>query len=233
MVEQSTKTATTRNYVGMSKVQRIEQRRILLIETAMRLSDAIGWRNLNVDRLCQAAQLNKRYFYENFNDLDSLAAAVIDHVALAVSQKIYAVIQPTQTVAEMAYATIHAFVHFLVEVPCRARLIFGELSTNDSMAQHRKRLVQFMVNEVTRHGREIHQPDNVSDATIETCALFLIGGTGQVLLNWLDTTPADFPIEKLINHLTALWLITGNGAAEYAHKNTMNLDSFSPSFTTL
>lgn len=221
--EQVKNLTITRNYVGMSKVERIQQRRILLIDIALNLSDEIGWRNVTVDRLCQTAQLNKRYFYENFTDLDHLAAAVIDHVAFAVSQEIYAAIQPTQTVEEMAYATIHAFVHFLVKVPSRARLIFGELSTNDSMAQHRKRLVQFMVNEVIRHGREIHQPHHVNDATIETCALFLIGGTGQVLLHWLETTSTDMPIEKLINDLTTLWLITGNGAADYARQHDMNV----------
>lgn len=210
---------TTRSYAGLSKEERIAKRQLMLMQTAMQLSDEIGWHNLSVERLCIVAKLNKRYFYESFIDLDALAGAVIDHVSLEVTQKIYQAMMNAQTVEAMAHSTINTFVNFVVDVPSRARLIFGDLSTNNAMAKHRKRLVKIMVNEITRNARQIHQPTNVSDTTIETCALFLIGGTGQVILDWLDT-PDKMPIEQIINDITTLWLITGNGAA--AHVKNMH-----------
>lgn len=210
--------AHKRSYAGLSKEQRIQKRRLILIETAMQLSDEIGWHQLNVDRLCSEAKLNKRYFYESFSDLDALAGAVVDHVTSEITQTIYQAIASKNTIEDMAYATIHTFVHFVIDVPSRARLIFGDLSTNDAMAKHRKRLVNLLVTEITRNAREIHQPQNVSDSTIETCALFLIGGTGQVILNWLDHQNA-IPLTQIIDDITTLWLITGNGAAAHVKQN--------------
>ena len=39
------------------------------------------WRAATVAKVCQAAGLNKRYFYESFTDLDTLAAAVVEETA--------------------------------------------------------------------------------------------------------------------------------------------------------
>ena len=43
-----------------------------------------AWRTMTVDKLCAAAGLNKRYFYENFTDLDEVANAAVDGIAAEV-----------------------------------------------------------------------------------------------------------------------------------------------------
>ena len=39
------------------------------------------WRGVTVEKICAAAGLNKRYFYESFTDIDGLSAAVVDDIA--------------------------------------------------------------------------------------------------------------------------------------------------------
>ena len=207
---------TKRNYAGISKPERIARRRIALIEAAMQLSDEVGWRNVTVEGLCLKAKLNKRYFYENFTDLDSVSCAVVDHVTDEVLAKMATtVVYVGQPVAELAKVTIDTFVRFMTEIPCRAKLIFGDLIMSDRITEHRKKLVKGIVSEIMRHAREIHHAQHEQDPIIETTAIFLLGGTGQAILYWLDAK--DKPsIEKLISDLTALWLITGNGIVAYA-----------------
>ena len=70
-----------RTYGGRSAHERRLDRRARLIGAALEAMAGNDWRTVTVDKLCAAAGLNKRYFYENFTDLDSLAAAVVDDIA--------------------------------------------------------------------------------------------------------------------------------------------------------
>lgn len=203
-----------RSYAGLSQAERVGQRRTLLIETAMKLSEELGWQNVTVERLCQSANLNKRYFYESFADLELLSSAIIDHVMEELIVTMMPVIQNKQSISEMAHLTIHTFVHFMIDRPSRAKLIFGDLIYSESMVNYRKIIIKKIVYEIIQHAREIHQVHSIYDPIIETSATFLLGGTGQVIMNWLDSE-RKISLDKLIADLTALWLITGNGAAEY------------------
>ena len=68
-------------WVGLSADDRRATRRRLLIDAAFALLGTEGWSGTTVRAVCEAAQLNARYFYESFDDLDSLVVAVYDQVA--------------------------------------------------------------------------------------------------------------------------------------------------------
>ncbi|WP_109788281.1 hypothetical protein [Mycolicibacterium confluentis] len=57
------------------------------------------WRAVTVDKLCAAAGLNKRYFYENFTNLDDVAAAVVDDIADEVRTAALTAVAGTATAA--------------------------------------------------------------------------------------------------------------------------------------
>lgn len=217
---------SVRSYAGKSKEERVERRRIDLMQAAMTISEKAGWKQISVDRLCQEAQLNKRYFYESFSDLDTLASAVVDYVAKGVSAVLQSAMKPGLTIPDLAHAVIGAFVRYITDIPCRARLLFGELMMSDTTESHRKLVVLGIVAEVTRHARDIHRAHDVNDSIIETSAIFLVGGTGQVILSWLDGHP-KVSRERLIDDLTSLWLITGDGAAAYSRNRISESPSIS------
>ncbi|PRC57308.1 transcriptional regulator, partial [Mycobacterium sp. ITM-2017-0098] len=66
-----------RTYGGQSAQARRTERRGRLIDAAPDVMAANDWRSVTVDKLCGAAGLNKRYFYESFTDLDAVAAAAV------------------------------------------------------------------------------------------------------------------------------------------------------------
>ncbi|WP_454231979.1 hypothetical protein [Mycolicibacterium fortuitum] len=85
------------------------------------------WRSATVEKLCTAANLNKRYFYESFTDLDGLAAAVVDDIADGVrSATVAAADAAAQEPLEVqAMASVAAAVRALVNDPRRARVLLG------------------------------------------------------------------------------------------------------------
>ncbi|MBO0841328.1 MAG: TetR/AcrR family transcriptional regulator [Sciscionella sp.] len=70
-----------RSYRGEDPLQRKGSRRARLVEAAIEVYGTIGYRNATVDRICAAAGLTKRYFYESFTDREALLVAAYERVA--------------------------------------------------------------------------------------------------------------------------------------------------------
>ena len=75
-----------RSYGGIDAAERVRVRRDQFIEAALGIMADDEWRAATVAKVCQAAGLNKRYFYESFTDLDSLGAAVVEGTASYVAE---------------------------------------------------------------------------------------------------------------------------------------------------
>jgi AcrR family transcriptional regulator len=82
MVEQagSSGTAAPRPYRGVSATDRRGQRRQRLIDAGLELFGTWGVAAVGIVDVCAEAGLTKRYFYENFASIDTLADAVFEHV---------------------------------------------------------------------------------------------------------------------------------------------------------
>ena len=65
------------------------------------------------------------------------------------------------------------------------------------------------------HARTIHDVELEKDALAKVAPAFIVGGTADAILAYLDGR-ADISVSDLVASLTTLWLITGNGAAEVA-----------------
>ena len=206
--------SAARNYGGQSAEERTEGRRLALIDAALTVGDTGGWRQITVDRVCQQARLSKRYFYESFADVDALANAVVEHTASGLITAVSVSRDNGSTVPELAHATIAALVAYLTDDPRRARVLFGELAMTDASAEHRARAIRRIAAEVIAIARKIHREPEAVDPMIETSAALLIGGTGHAILTWLEHEIAGNR-ETLIENLTTLWLITGDGTAAH------------------
>lgn len=69
-----------RVYAGLSGLQRREERRQRLIDAGLELFGTRGVAATGIVDICAEANLIKRYFYESFNSIDQLAAAVFEQV---------------------------------------------------------------------------------------------------------------------------------------------------------
>ncbi|WP_141578360.1 TetR/AcrR family transcriptional regulator [Actinomadura sp. WMMA1423] len=216
-------TVRGRAYGGQSADQRRAGRRLRLVDAALTSMADGTWRAETVARLCGRAELNKRYFYESFTDLDQLAVAAIDQVSQEVGQAAldaYAA-AAGRTLADQAHAAIGAVVHTLADDPRKARVLFGTAGGPPLIQQHRTAAVQGLTGILMDHARAIHGVELTTDTLARTAPPFVVGGTAETILAWVNGTVA-VPLDALIDDLATLWLITGNGAAAHARHRVRN-----------
>lgn len=120
--------AATRSYGGVSADERRAERRDRLIEAAVGLYGAHGYRSTGVRAVCQAAGLTERYFYENFANSEALLAASFDHVVSDLIDRIRAAGDPALPMAARAQAMLAAYYGAIRDHPAAARVFLIEIT---------------------------------------------------------------------------------------------------------
>ena len=175
------------------------------------------WRAVTVDKLCAAARLNKRYFYESFAGIDAVSAAVIDAIADRVRTETLAAVEAVaqEPLETQAFAGAAAAVRALVDDPRRARVLLGGVAASPELQVHRLTVMHRLTDLLIDHGRTVHGVELASDPLAQVAPPFIVGGTGDAVLAFVNGH-LKVSIDELIAQLATLWLITGNGAAGVA-----------------
>lgn len=153
-----------------------------------------GWAATTVRGVCEQAKVGPRFFYESFDDLDALAAAVHDEIVeSALGHALDAVATAEDDPRAKLTAGIGTIILELTEDPRRARVAFAEAHGSETLMRRRftaMRTIADVVREQTRQFVEL--PADVadspaaSDATLQAFAQLLTGGVAEVVLVWLD-----------------------------------------------
>lgn len=209
--------APQRSYGGQSAQTRRRERRERLIEAALDGAADNAWRTMTVDKLCAAAGLNKRYFYESFTDLDAVAAAAVDDIAAQVSIATMTAVSSVlgESLERQATVAVDALVRTLVQDPRRARVLLGGVAISPALHQHREAVMRGLTEVLIGHARVVHGVELEKDPLAEIAPAFVVGGTADAILAFTEGR-ARVSIEQLVDGLVTLWLITGNGAADVA-----------------
>ncbi|SEH70723.1 DNA-binding transcriptional regulator, AcrR family [Mycolicibacterium rutilum] len=209
--------SSPRSYGGVSGAERQQQRRARLLEAALDIMGRDEWRDVTVERLCADAGLNKRYFYESFGEVDAVAEAVIDDVAAAVRDATVAAVAEVaaKPLEQQAFAGVQVLVHSLVDDPRRAKVLLGGVAATPGLRAHRVAVMRSLTGVLIEHARAVHGVELKHDPLALIAPAFVVGGTADAILAFVDGTAA-ITVDELIAQLTTLWLITGDGAAAVA-----------------
>lgn len=216
-VTETSQSDAGRSYGGQSAEARRLHRRARLLDAAVALIADDDWRAMTVDRLCADAGLNKRYFYESFANLDEVANAVVDDIAEEVRAATLTAIGGvvTEPVENQARAAVTALIRALTHDPRRGRILLGGVASSPVLHEHRASVMRGLTAVLVGHARTIHGVELEKDPLAKVAPAFIVGGTADAILAFLDGR-ADMSVDDLVDGLTTLWLITGNGAAEVA-----------------
>jgi AcrR family transcriptional regulator len=118
-----------RVYAGQSAEARALARRDRLVEAAIKVYGAQGYRNATVKAVCEAAGLTERYFYESFANSETLLIAAFDTVAHQVLRCLDQLrAQHDGKPAERGRAVLRAYYQILKDDPDGARLFVLEIA---------------------------------------------------------------------------------------------------------
>jgi AcrR family transcriptional regulator len=205
-------------YGGASADERRADRRERLVQAAFELLGRGGWRETTVRGVCEEAELNARYFYESFTDLDELVAAVFEHEVGGATAGILAAYDAAPDDARAkAHAVIEACVEHLTDDRRRARVLFSEALGDDAMARRRLDTMHAVGQLIATTARQFYGREDDQDPIAELAGAFLIGGLVETIIAWLDGR-LEVKREQLVDDLTELWVVTGEGALAIANQ---------------
>ncbi|MFE3541515.1 TetR/AcrR family transcriptional regulator [Nocardia sp. NPDC059177] len=206
-----------RKYAGDSAHTRSLRRRTALVDVALTEMAENRWRTATVQALCQAAKLNKRYFYESFDSLDALADAVIETIAAEVTEVATGGYLPLldRPVREQARGAIGAVIDLLGADPRKALVLLGGVPTTPMAHEKRTAVIAGLTAALIAHARTTHDVSLEQDSLAATAPAFVIGGTTQTILSWAS---GDLPVtrDRVVDDITALWMTLERGATDLA-----------------
>lgn len=208
----------TRPFQGQTAENRVKTRRKQLLDQAYLIIANEGWRKLSIQKLCADAGLNKRYFYESFDSLDALAAALIDTLAedlIHIGQS--AALSGWQEGMEtlpLARHVLDRCIGWMVEEPARARLLFSSASENPEALLQRKMIIRKMAQVLSAFSIQYHGAGQPLPIAHVGSAL-LIGGTIEAVMTWLDDD-VEVSKEEFVEDIASFWVAVGDSAVALA-----------------
>lgn len=177
-------------WAGVSATDRQAERRALLVRAAFELFGEGGESAVAVRSVCRAAELNTRYFYENFTDTDELLGAVYDEAAAELGEVLTAAIAgaPDDHRSRLR-AGIRAVLDFSSADPYRGKILFTEARTNPVLAARRTLAQDHLRELVLSEGRRT-APESDRLAT-EVGAAMYAGAMAELAQQWLAGTLGD------------------------------------------
>jgi AcrR family transcriptional regulator len=200
-------------WTGLRPEERVAARRRLLVDVAFDLLGTEGWNRTSVRAVCARAELNARYFYESFEDLDALVVAVYDRVVEELAADVLAAQGAAAPDARaQARAGIEAIVRFVDEDRRRARILYVEALGNEALNRRRVETAQALVGVVARRAVEGRRTSKRARQVVRMAAAVLVGGLSELLVEWLAGR-IDVSRDQLVEDATELLLAVADGAA--------------------
>jgi AcrR family transcriptional regulator len=200
-------TSARSRWAGVPADDRRAERRELLLDAALDLLGNEGWSGTTVRAVCHTAQLNPRYFYESFEDLDALVVALYDRLVAELQVYVAAAVAKAGTSdAEIVHATVESTVRWIDDDRRRGRVLYGEALGNEAL--NRRRIeAGFAVADIIAAGK--------SDKVHQLSAAFIVGGLTEALMAWLDGR-IKVNRKRFVDDTTALFLAIGAAADRIA-----------------
>lgn len=129
-------------YTGLSIEERADARRRDFIDAGIELMGTVGLRQTRIKDLCDKAGLTTRYFYESFTDLEELAEAVVQKVALDAGLRVVAAMLTSPERGLRFHRGAQEFARILDESPTTGRIMLVETAREGGkLAEWRSRIL--------------------------------------------------------------------------------------------
>jgi AcrR family transcriptional regulator len=201
-------------FSGLSAAERQAERRALLLEAAYDLLGKEGWSATTVRAVVERAELNPRYFYESFADLDALIVAVYDRVVDELAAEVLTALETApDDAAVQLREVVRRIVEFVDADRRRGRVLYVEGLGNEALNRRRIEAGQGVVAFMERYAVERHGESPFEDHTHRVAASIVVGGLSALLIDWLGGR-IKVTRDQLVDDATRLFLALGDAAAQ-------------------
>jgi AcrR family transcriptional regulator len=191
-----------RDYRGMSAAERLADRRERLITAAYTLFAQPGFHATTIERLCAAARISNRAFYECFSSRQDLMHAVyqrcVDETITSVN---VAIDKAPATLDDRIIAAIAEYVRFVTKDVRRARLMHLEVRRAGSVLTTARQHTVKAFTEIIEGAAQ--DADQRLPLNVHMLSLGLIGAIAELLTEWVlaDPTPSTDDVIDTAVHI--------------------------------
>ncbi len=183
MSEDDEKITESRPYAGVGAAERSARRRTALLDAALDLLAEGGGAAVTKRAVCARARLNDRYFYEHFDDRDTLLEALSQDVtSQGIDTVVAAPLAAGPDIRTRIHAAADAALGFLDTDPRRQALLLHSHST-PALQQGRVTTQHAIAGAMAAVARELIEDPAPLD--IDMAAYVLVSGTLELVTAWL------------------------------------------------
>lgn len=200
--------SSTRRYSGQLPEERDASRRARLLEAAKSQFGSQGFAATSVDRICSAAKVSTRSFYELFGNKEAVFLAVYDDITRRSIEAATRVLVETTgaPMRERIPAAFLAYVGPLIEDAEATRIAIVEIvGASRRIEEERLAFRELVVALVTAEGEAAVARGEITPRDFRFAAISLAGAANAVVYDWTRRSDAE-PPEELEQKLVDLAL---------------------------
>ena len=199
-----------RIYGGRSEFERRSERRTRLLNAGLELFGTDGWHAATIERLCSAAGVATRSFYEEFASREALLLAVYERIMDGVLDSVLPAVQTaTGSVEDRIRVGLGGYVSYLTADPRRAKVAHREVRVAGVLENDRHAMVLRFADVIA------HEAQLDTGATGRLLGLALAGAVTEVLVDWVAQPEPRPPAEPMVDALVRLYVAAITPADAY------------------
>lgn len=205
-----------RGYGGRSAEALAAERRQRLLDTALELFGTQGYAATPTEKLCAAARVTTRHFYEHFRDREALLLAVFEQVMTGTQERVLkALLTADRPSVERLLAALDAFLDAQLEDPRRARLTTSEvLGVSVRVEAGRNAVINGFAQLVEGYADALAASGELPVRNYRVLAFGMVGAMHELQMAWLNPdNHLDLDTLKVEMHFLVRALLTGARAS--------------------
>lgn len=186
-----------RAYAGKSADERDAERRRRLLDVALEHIGRQGYAATTIPRLCAAAKVSTRHFYEVYSTKEDVFVDLYDEITADSYRRVAASLEETSglTIHERVPAAVLAYVHPMLGDARVARIAFVEIvGASQRIEKLRLDYRETLIALVAQEGAAAVERGEVVDRDWRFAALALVGAVTATAYDWIvrrDRSPRD------------------------------------------
>ncbi|MFQ6326523.1 TetR/AcrR family transcriptional regulator [Nocardia sp. CWNU-33] len=227
MARQDDEQRDGRSYGGLSKEQRVAQRRQRLVDAALELYGTQGYAATSIERLCTTANVSTRSFYEDMGSREALLIALVNRITSHAVERVLEVLEKTQR--EPLSKRIVDGIRAYLEVTCHdqrsARVCYVEVvgvspAVEDWRRRQRRLLSALLISEAER----AVERGETKSRRFDLFALAVIGAVNSLAQESVQhTLPGEVSLDEICDEIA---YFVNSGLASTAFRETRTPASF-------
>jgi AcrR family transcriptional regulator len=189
-----------RVYGGRSQDERRADRRLRLVQAGLEVFGTEGWAGATIERLCAAAGVATRSFYEEFASREALLSAVYEDVMGGALAAVLPAVEASGIAQERIHAGVAGYVHFVTEDPRRAKVAHREVRAAGVLEQDRHAMVLRFAEIIASQTRLAQGREG------RILGLALAGAVAEVPVDWVAQAEPRPETSTIIDTLVNLYV---------------------------